>query len=94
MQKGYHGFSLSSSAKEILPTQRFNSNLLYYSLLCVCDFFYFNFIFLSGSVKQDTTHAHMFYLNLPRVVSNDEPQQDDSGQADQTLQGQRVHGAL
>lgn len=61
--------------------------------VCVI-FFYFNFIFLSGSVKRDTTHAHMFYLNLPRVVSNDEPQQDDSGQADQTLQGQRVHGAL
>lgn len=94
MQKGYHGFSLSRGAKEILPTQRFNSNLLFYSLLCVCDFLNFNFIFLSGSVKRGTTHAHMFYLNLPRVVSYDEPQQDDSGQADQTLQGQRVHGAL
>lgn len=28
------------------------------------------------------------------MVSDDEAQQDDCGQADQTLQGQRVHGAL
>lgn len=28
------------------------------------------------------------------MVGDDEAQQDDCGQADQTLQGQRVHGAL
>lgn len=39
-------------------------------------------------------HAHVIYLNLSCVVGYDESQQDDCGQADQTLQCQRVHGAL
>lgn len=37
---------------------------------------------------------HMLYLNLPRMVGYDEAKQYDGGQADQTLQGQGVHGAL
>jgi len=39
-------------------------------------------------------HVNAFYLNLPCVVGYDETQQDDCGQADQTLQGQGIHGAL
>lgn len=34
------------------------------------------------------------YLHFPRVVGNDEPQQDDGGEADKAFQGQREHGAL
>lgn len=34
------------------------------------------------------------YLDFPCVVGNDEAQQYDCRQADQTLQGQRIHGAL
>lgn len=36
----------------------------------------------------------MCYLNLPGVVGYDEAQQYDCRQADETLQGQRIHGAL
>lgn len=36
----------------------------------------------------------VFYLDFPCMVGNDEAQQYDCRQADQTLQGQRIHGAL
>lgn len=34
------------------------------------------------------------YLHLPRVVGDDEPQQDDGGEADKAFQGQGEHGVL
>lgn len=34
------------------------------------------------------------YLHLPRVVGNDETQQDDCGEADKAFQGQGEHGVL
>lgn len=34
------------------------------------------------------------YLDLPRVVGNDQAQEDDGGQTDKAFQGQRKHGVL
>lgn len=34
------------------------------------------------------------YLHLPRVVGDDEPQQDDGGEADKAFQCKRVRGLL